>query len=57
MTNYEKMMSEMTVEKMAEHLNKVNCYRCKNCPVVKCEFPKTCYENIKEWLGSEAEEE
>ena len=56
MTNYEKMMSEMTVEKMAELFNKANCYKCKNCPVEKCEFSKTCYENIKEWLESEVSE-
>lgn len=55
MTNYEKMMSEITVEKMAEHLNKVNCYRCKNCPVVKCDIGKTCKENIKKWLEREVD--
>lgn len=54
MTNYEKIMSEMTVEKMTEHFRKVNFYRCTRCPVDNCKNTKVCCTNFKEWLNKEA---
>lgn len=38
MTNYERVMSEMTLEKMAEILNDATEGNCRNCPIRKeCE--------------------
>lgn len=54
MTNYEKIMTEMTIEKMADDLYGAYFYQCTKCPVFNCDFTKTCRENIREWLESEA---
>lgn len=57
MTNYEKIMSEMTIDKMADDIDTLNRLVCETCPVKECEFIKSCKEYIREWLESEADTE
>lgn len=56
MTNFEKIMSEMTVEKVADFMT-ARFDLCKGCPLEAsgCDYHKLCKENIKEWLNKEAE--
>lgn len=57
MTNYEKIMSEMTVEKLAGILSGV-AYSCLTCAYREkkdCLF--RCIDGIEEWLKQEAEDE
>lgn len=55
MTNYEKIMSELTVEKLAMKMDDY-CEDCENCPVYRCDIGKTCKNNIRKWLESEVSE-
>ena len=50
MTNYEKIMSEMTVEKLAEIIAKP-CLTCAYQEKEDCLFQ--CIEGIEKWLKQE----
>lgn len=62
MNNYEKIMSEMTVDKMAEKIEYLTSYGCEDiCPVFhKCSasdamvFDCSDVEVWKKWLNSQA---
>lgn len=56
MTNYEKIMSKMTVEELAEFMA-VYFDGCNGCPLEidgTCDYHKHCEDNLKEWLNKEA---
>ena len=58
MTNYEKLMSEMTVEKLAELIAEETLDNpCNFCAYYTDSFLnspcKTCSEGIEEWLKQE----
>lgn len=57
MTNYEKIMSEMTVEKLAEMINEgiISCAYCDLREKELCGWD--CHTGIEEWLKQEAEDE
>ena len=57
MTNYEKIMSEMTVEKLAEILGGVinPCLMCAYRDETRCGF--RCIYGSEEWMKQEAEDE
>ena len=53
MKNFEKIMQEMTVEKLAIFLD---CRHCSNNPAIcKCGDADTCNKMIKKWLEQEAD--
>lgn len=62
MTNYEKIMSEMTVDKMAKNIEYLTGFGCEDiCPVFdKCSaindaiFDCADIDEWKKWLNSEA---
>ena len=59
MTNYEKIMSEMTVEKLAELISENTldnpCHFCAYRDETRCGF--RCTEGIEKWLKQEAKED
>lgn len=57
MTNYEKIMSEMTVEKLAEMINDgiISCEYCALREKNVCGWH--CNNGIELWLRQEAEDE
>ena len=60
MTNYEKIMEEMTAEELAELLtgnfSKSNtCLMCAYRNTARCAFH--CLDGIEEWLKQEAKED
>ena len=58
MTNYEKIMSEMTVEKLAEILTGDSSNACTHCALRKenvCGWH--CNNGIELWLKGEAKDE
>lgn len=57
MTNYEKIMSEMTVEKLAEMINDgiISCEYCALKEKELCGWD--CHNGIEEWLKQEAKDE
>lgn len=62
MTNYEKIMSEMTVEKLAELISENTLDNpCHFCAYYMDSFLnracRTCSEGIEEWLKQEAKED
>lgn len=59
MTNFEKIKSELTVEKVANFIatHFKSCYRCPLDRNGSCDHHKLCVVNLKEWLESEVEEE
>ena len=62
MTNYEKIMSEMTPEKLAELISENTLDNpCNFCAYYMDSFLnracKTCSEGIEEWLKEEAKDE
>lgn len=60
MTNYEKIMSEMTVEQLAENMAVYFDEDCGSCPLEangSCGYRKPCENSLKYWLNREAEEE
>ena len=60
MTNYEKKIQEMTIRDLAYYISLKGAPAC-NCCIYKygtleCRRSvKSCVENIKQWLESEAE--
>lgn len=62
MTNYEKIMSEMTVEKLAEMIND-GIISCEYCACEYCALREkelcgwNCHTGIEQWLKQEAEDE
>lgn len=59
MTNYEKIMSEMTVEKLAELISENTLDNPCNFCAYYMDFRacRTCSDGIKEWLKQEAKED
>ncbi|MDD7679664.1 MAG: hypothetical protein PUJ06_04100 [Stecheria intestinalis] len=62
MTNYEKIMSEMTPEKLAELISENTLDNpCQFCAYYRDSFLsrpcKTCSEGIEEWLKQEEEKD
>lgn len=60
MTNYEKIMSEMTVEELAEYMAVFHDGICGRCPLGWngiCDYREPCENKFKEWLNKEAETE
>ena len=58
MTNYEKIMEEMTAEELAELLTgnfsvRNTCLMCAYRNTARCAFH--CLDGIEEWLKQEAE--
>lgn len=56
MTNYEKIMNEMTAEKLAEMINdEINT--CTYCALIEKELcGGHCQDGIEQWLKQEAED-
>ena len=54
MTNYEKIMRDMTPEKLAEQATNP-CLMCVYREQTDCKF--RCREGIEKWLNQEAEDE
>lgn len=54
MTNYEKIMNDMTPEKLAEIIDEVKnpCLMCVYLEQTYCKF--RCREGIEKWLNQEA---
>ena len=50
MTNYEKLMSEMTVEKLADLIVSRSCSVCIHAKYLDCYF---CSEGLKKYLNKE----
>ena len=62
MTNYEKIMSEMTPEKLAELISENTLDNpCQFCAYYRDSFLsrpcKTCRDGIEEWLKQEEKDE
>lgn len=62
MTNYERIMNEMTVEKIAELISENTLYNpCNLCAYYRDSFISrqcktcTCIDGIEEWLKQEEE--
>lgn len=57
MTNYERIMSEMTVEKLAEMINDgiISCEYCALREKELCEW--NCHTGIEQWLKQEEEKD
>ena len=53
MTNYERIMSEMTPEKLADGIANA-CCMCAYREETRCGF--RCTEGIEKWLNQEAED-
>lgn len=59
MTNFEKMVSKLTVEEVANPMS-IHFEFCDGCLLEEtgcCDYYKLCEDDIKEWLNKEAEEE
>ena len=59
MTNYERIMSEMTVEKLAELISENTLDNpCQFCAYYYMDFRacRTCSDGIAEWLKQEAKD-
>lgn len=60
MTNYERIKA-MSVEEMAEKINKISIIQCMFCADKSCAGTSTssltCLRGIKYWLNSESEEQ
>ena len=59
MTNFEKLMSKMNSDVLASIIVDYAVYGCiSDCPLRgKCNKSKGCFESIKDWLDSEADNE
>ncbi len=56
MTNYEKIMSEMTVEKLAEMID-AGITACAHCALREKELcGGHCHDGIEKWLKQEAKD-
>ena len=59
MTNYEKIMKKMTIQRMATNMNNHNERPYDYCQIINhCHLTRrteTCYSCIKSWLESEAD--